>query len=136
MRNRDIKGQKVVCVGVEFLAFNVLLHTKFKQKLIWAQIIFKNLFKTGFSICVGRVWIVIRYFLFERQTFNGLLKVIGIQISIMNKNIQFLQKIMLRRINWSNFDCLCNFISFLAYLGIQKENQVQFSLIRSKSTSL
>ena len=31
---------------------------------------------------------------------------------------------MFRRIHWSYFDCLCNFIPFLAYLGIQKENQV------------
>ena len=43
--------------------------------------------KPGFSIRnilltigVGCVWIVIRYFLFEKQTFNGLLKVIDIQI--------------------------------------------------------
>ena len=35
--------------------------------------------KYSFTICAGRVWIVIRYILFERQTFNGLLKVIGIQ---------------------------------------------------------
>ena len=35
--------------------------------------------KYTFTICVGRVWIVKRYFLFEKQTFNGLLKVIGIQ---------------------------------------------------------
>ena len=25
--------------------------------------------------CVGRIWIVIRYFLFEKQAFNRLLKV-------------------------------------------------------------
>ena len=31
------------------------------------------------AICVGRVWIVLGYFLFEKQTLNGLLKVIGIQ---------------------------------------------------------
>ena len=35
--------------------------------------------KYTFSICVGRVWTVIRYFLFEKQTFNGLFKVIRIQ---------------------------------------------------------
>ena len=29
--------------------------------------------------CVQRVWIVKRFFLIEKQTFNGLLKVIGIQ---------------------------------------------------------
>ena len=31
------------------------------------------------TVCVGRVWIVIRYFLLEKQAFHGLLKVIGIQ---------------------------------------------------------
>ena len=30
--------------------------------------------------CVGPVWIVIGYFLFEKRPFNRLLKVIGIQI--------------------------------------------------------
>jgi hypothetical protein len=30
-------------------------------------------------MCVGRVWVVIVVFLLEKQTFNGLLKVIGIQ---------------------------------------------------------
>ena len=90
MCNRDIEGQKFVCVGVKFLAFNVLLHTKFEQKVIGirfcAPIIFNNSFKTQFfirniliTICVKRVWIVIRYFLFEKQATNGLLKVIGIQ---------------------------------------------------------
>ena len=67
-------------MGVEFLAFNVLLHTKSEQKVIgnWfcETIIFKNPSKPNFHICVERVWIVIRYFLFEKQTLNGLLKVI------------------------------------------------------------
>ena len=31
-------------------------------------------------ICVVGVWIVMRYLLFEKQTFNGLLKVIGLQM--------------------------------------------------------
>jgi hypothetical protein len=31
------------------------------------------------TICVGRVWIVIGYFLFQKQAFKGLLKVIGIK---------------------------------------------------------
>ena len=35
--------------------------------------------KYTFTICVGRGWIVIGYFLFKKQTFNGLLRVIGIQ---------------------------------------------------------
>ena len=57
--------------GVEFIAFNVLLHTKSEQKVIGnrfcAPIIFENPLKTGFSrrniVCIGRVSIVIRYFL-------------------------------------------------------------------------
>ena len=56
-------------MGVEFLTINVLLHTKSEQKV-------SNILIT---ICVGRVWIVTRYFLFEKQAFDGLLKVIGIQ---------------------------------------------------------
>ena len=36
--------------------------------------------KYTFTIFVGRIWIVIGYFLFEKQAFNGLLKVIRIQI--------------------------------------------------------
>ena len=69
------------------------MHTISEQKVIgnWfcAPIIFQNSIKKKFSIkkcnfkiCVGRVWIVIWYFLFEKQTFNGLLKVIGILKSI------------------------------------------------------
>ena len=38
--------------------------------------------KYNFTICVGRVWIVIGYFLFGKQAFNGLLKFIGIQKNI------------------------------------------------------
>ena len=34
MCNMDIKGQKFVCMGVNYLAFNVLLHTKSEQKVI------------------------------------------------------------------------------------------------------
>ena len=51
--------------------------------------IFKNLLKTGETgvsirnilntICVRFVWIVTRYFLFEKQAFKGLVKVIGIK---------------------------------------------------------
>ena len=39
--------------------------------------------KYTFTICVGHVWNVIGYFLFEKQNLNGLLKVIGIQKCIM-----------------------------------------------------
>ena len=49
------------------------------------SIIFKNPLNLGLSkrnifntICVGRVFIGIRYFLFEKQAFNGLLKVVDI----------------------------------------------------------
>jgi hypothetical protein len=38
--------------------------------------------KYTFTICVGRVWVVISYS--KKQTFNGLLKVIGIQIDIIS----------------------------------------------------
>ena len=50
----------------------LLLKTRFLMdffKIIGAQI----------SICVRRVWVVIGFFLFEKQTFNGILKIIGIQ---------------------------------------------------------
>ena len=73
-------------MGVKFLAFNVLLHTKSEHKVILffcAPIIFKNQLKYDkkytITIYVGRVWIVIGYFLFEKQSFNGLRKVIGMQ---------------------------------------------------------
>ena len=45
--------------------------------------------KNTFTKCVGRVWIVIVYFLLEKQAFNGLLKVIGIQIDIMFLMFQY-----------------------------------------------
>ena len=61
------------------------MHTKSEQKGIgdWFCAIVKNVF----TICFGRVWIIMRYFLFEKQAFNRLLKVIGIQMlvwSVMN----------------------------------------------------
>ena len=58
---KDIKCYKFVCVWVEFLAFNVSLHTKYEQKVIG---------DLSFTICVERVWIVIGYFLIEKQTFD------------------------------------------------------------------
>ena len=42
--------------------------------------------KYTFTICVGRVWVVIVYFLLEKETFNGLLKVIGIQYILYVKS--------------------------------------------------
>ena len=58
-----------------------------------APIVFKNLLKTGFSIrnillqFVSGVYffLVIGYFLFEKEAVNGLLKVIGIQIILLYK---------------------------------------------------
>ena len=67
--------------GSRFLAFNTLLHTKSEQKVIvikfvhqWSlklEIYFYTLCRACLD-CIG-------YFLFEKQTSNGLLKVIGIQ---------------------------------------------------------
>ena len=79
MCNKDIESYKFMCVGVIFLAFNVLLHTKSEQKVIGncfcTTITFNDPLKTGFSIinlllcwaCLN----VIGYFLFEKQAFNG-----------------------------------------------------------------
>ena len=58
--------------------------------------------KYTFTICVGRVWIVIGYFLFEKQAFNGLLKVISIQ-----KNFLFEKEA---------------FYGLLKFIGIQTSN--------------
>ena len=62
------------------------IRTKSDSNWFCAPIIFwnplKNLVfnkKYTFTICLGCVWIVIRYFLFEKHAFNGLLQVIGIQ---------------------------------------------------------
>ena len=40
--------------------------------------------KINTNLHILKVWIVIKYFLFEKQTFNGLLKVIGVQNIFMN----------------------------------------------------
>ena len=62
MCNKDIKSYKFECVGFEFK--NILLH-----------------FVSGvFGFLIG-------YFLIEKQTFNGLLKVIGIQMISLNSNL-------------------------------------------------
>ena len=57
---------------------NFLLQTKSEPKIIGKPIIFKTVSKNGFSIRnllitigVMGVWIVIRYFLFEKQSFKG-----------------------------------------------------------------
>ena len=52
MCNKDIEGQKFVCVGVKFLAYNVLLNTMFEQKVIGDNcdipIAFNNPLKASF----------------------------------------------------------------------------------------
>ena len=71
-----------MCVGVEFLVFNVLLHTKSEQKVIGnlfcAPIINNGVSnkKYTFTICARPrcVWIVIEYFILEKEAFNGLFK--------------------------------------------------------------
>ena len=54
MCNKDIESYKFMCVGVIFLAFNVLLHTKSEQKVIGncfcTTITFNDPLKIGFSI--------------------------------------------------------------------------------------
>ena len=73
-----------------------MLHAKAVLKEIgnWfcTLIIFKNPLKIGFSIknilltiCAGWIPIVIGYFLFEKQAFNGLRKVIGLQKYLKSK---------------------------------------------------
>ena len=82
----------VICVGVDFLTFNVLLHIESERRVIgnwFCEIkIFKYSLKNSFSmrnilitICVGRDKIVIyRYFLFKKEAFNVVLKIIAVQI--------------------------------------------------------
>ena len=57
------------------------MYTKDLKKSVKTRFLNK---KYTFTICVGRVWVVIVYFLLEKHTFNGLLKVIGIQIFLYN----------------------------------------------------
>ena len=67
-----------MCVGAKFLAFYVLLYTKFELKVIGNSLctpkIFKNPLKNFFFIrnilitnCVEGVLIVMRYFLFKNR---------------------------------------------------------------------
>ena len=84
-----------MCVGC--LIFNVLLRIKTEQKIM---LIFKNPLKVGFSlkytftIFVGRVWVVMGNFLFEKLAFNGLLKVISIQRLFQKYEMIKLKKIL------------------------------------------
>ena len=55
--------------------------------------------KYTFTICVRCVWIVIGYFLFEKEAFNGLLKVIDIQ----KKFIEHISKYFLIHYNQINY---------------------------------
>ena len=79
-------------------------------------IVFKDTLKTGLSwrnilitICVGCAWIVNTYFLFEKvkQAFNGLFKVISIQMYI---NHCILMYFYILRLCWiellKEFDCI------------------------------
>ena len=76
-------------MGVDYLPFDILLNAK-SEKVIGntfcTPIIFKNPLKTCFFIKKYTFYNLRRvrfdcniYFLFEKQAFNGLLKVIGIQ---------------------------------------------------------
>ena len=79
---------------MEFLTFNVLIHTKSEQKVLgnwfWAPIIFKNPVKTRFSIRLRNIFLQFvsgvfwcnKIFLIRKPGFYGLLKVIGIQKNI------------------------------------------------------
>ena len=66
--NRDIKGKKFVCVGVEFLAFNVLLLIRSEEKVIGNRFCTPIILKSPvfqyeiyfYNLC--RVWIVIGFF--------------------------------------------------------------------------
>jgi hypothetical protein len=72
-------------VGFEFLAFNVLLHIKSVKNRFLNK-------KYTFTICVERVWIVVVYFLFEKQTFNGIQN-LSVIISIEKIYITFIIKL-------------------------------------------
>ena len=87
-------------MGVELLAFNVLLYTKSEQKGICNSFCIREIFnnplknrffnqKYTFTFCDWRLWNVIRYFLIEKQAFKGLLKVIGLQKELWIRNPAF-----------------------------------------------
>ena len=119
-----------MCVGVEFLAFNVLLYTKSGQKVICNYFLYTNNLldsfdffsfnmKYTFTICIG---IVMGYFSFEKQTFNGLIILYRVFIVIWNKVNHFLG----RKNNFSslNFFSLKNWkINIYEYLKTFHERQ-------------
>ena len=53
---------------------------KFVKNFLWNK-------KFTFTICVGRVLIVIGYFLFEKHAFNGLLKVTNFENKFLAINL-------------------------------------------------
>ena len=78
-------------MGVEYLTFNVLLHAKTQQKVV-GHYIFKNPLKPGFSILImSGVLDCNKIFLIRKTGFNGLLKVIGIEIIIISIFVQAIQ---------------------------------------------
>ena len=97
-------------MGIEFLAINVLLYIKsIKNRFLNKKYVFK--------ICVGRVWIVVGYFLFEIQTLNGFLKVIVIQnlSDIISKEKIYVTFII--KLTTKDFTC----IRVLENLSIEKD---------------
>ena len=72
-----------MCVGVEYLTFDILSQAKSEQKLIFHQEIYLLQFISGLF-----GFYIIYFFLFEKPAFNGLLKLSGIQrlLSLINKN--------------------------------------------------
>ena len=69
--------------------------------------------KYTFITCVGRGCNVIWYLLFEKQTFNGLLKVMGIQI------IYFCVMVFTLLNGLENYDWLMNYISYINYAYLE-----------------
>ena len=79
MRNSD----KIRPHTHEFLAFNILLRIKSEQKVKEIDFVHQYFLKLRLNQFFNKkythtncVWIVIRYFLFEKHVFNGLLQVI------------------------------------------------------------
>ena len=130
-----------MCWG-QILNFNDLFHTISEPKGIgnWfcAPIIFRNPLKTLFfnkkytiTICVGCVWIVIGYFLFEKEAFNRFLKAIethldpnSVIIIDLGAQIDHVIDYCLLRINE-----LCKTILF-------KQNILYYSIQRSQYLTL
>ena len=52
-----------------------------------SDLICNKILMVTFTNCVQRIWVVKVYFLLEKQTFNEILKVIGIQMSFIHNQI-------------------------------------------------